>query len=66
MTTPMNDHANSDPKMGQTSLDSAHNSTDIEKPKRDDLAAWTDRMREGMARMANDEAERVKVARRLF
>lgn len=30
------------------------------------LEAWTLRMREGMAHMANDEAERLKVARRLF
>lgn len=28
--------------------------------------AWMLRMREGMGRMANDEAERLKVARRLF
>lgn len=31
-----------------------------------DFEAWTLRMREGMACMANDEAERLKVARRLF
>lgn len=30
------------------------------------LELWTLRMREGMARMTNDEAERLKVARRLF
>lgn len=59
MTTPTNDQANSDPRVG-------HSCPDIEQPQADDLAAWTTRMREGMARMANDEAERLKVARRLF
>lgn len=28
--------------------------------------AWMANLREGMARMANDEAERLKVAKRLF
>ena len=66
MTTPVNDNVNSDSKMGPPSLDSAQDSAGIEKPQRDDLAAWTNRMREGIGRMANDEAERLKVARRLF
>lgn len=30
------------------------------------FTAWTDQMRQGMGRMATDEAERLKVTRRLF
>lgn len=43
-------------------------SAPVQKPndQASGLKAWTDRMREGMGRMATDEAERLKVARRLF
>ena len=54
----------SDPREGQRSSDNAHGCTRKRQPA--DLTDWTTRMCEGMVRMATDEAERLKVARRLF
>lgn len=64
--TSMNDHTTNEPETGQARSDNAHSSADTEQNDPADLAVWTLRIREGMGRMANDEAERLKVARRLF
>lgn len=61
--------AEGDPGVDHSSSDNAHGGAEIEQQhsnQANDLAAWTERVREGMGRMANDEAERLKVSRRLF
>ena len=66
MTSSINDVPASCPSTDQASLDNTPGSSCIKQNQRDDLAAWTDRMRDGTARTVNDEATRVTVARRLF